>query len=139
MKKLRNRTVKKSRTSLPARKAVAAKGGTASNGNHLRVVFTEKQIKKRVTEMAAQVNRDAKGKTLHVIGILENCFLFMADLVRGDQQPVEAAAMVSACLDALRVSGDARWAGHARNAFDWFLGHNHLRMPLYDASTGGCR
>jgi glycosyltransferase involved in cell wall biosynthesis len=56
-----------------------------------------------------------------------------------DQQPVEAAAMVSACLDALRVSGDARWASHGRSAFDWFLGHNHLRMPLYDASTGGCR
>lgn len=56
-----------------------------------------------------------------------------------DQQPVEAAAMVSACLDALRVSGDARWAQHARRAFDWFLGHNHLRLPLYDASTGGCR
>lgn len=56
-----------------------------------------------------------------------------------DQQPVEAAAMVSACLDALRVSGDTRWAQHGRRAFDWFLGHNHLRLPLYDASTGGCR
>jgi glycosyltransferase involved in cell wall biosynthesis len=58
---------------------------------------------------------------------------------RFDQQPVEAAAMVSACLDALRVSGDARWAQHGRRAFDWFLGHNHLRLPLYDAFTGGCR
>ena len=47
--------------------------------------------------------------------------------------------MVSACLDALRVSGDARWAKYGRRAFDWFLGHNHLRLPLYDASTGGCR
>jgi len=56
-----------------------------------------------------------------------------------DQQPLEASAMVSACLDALRVSGDARWATFGRNAFDWFLGHNHLRLPLYDASTGGCR
>jgi glycosyltransferase involved in cell wall biosynthesis len=56
-----------------------------------------------------------------------------------DQQPLEASAMVSACLDALRVSGDARWATYGRNAFDWFLGHNHLRVPLYDASTGGCR
>ncbi|HEY6077865.1 MAG TPA: glycosyltransferase family 4 protein [Polyangiaceae bacterium] len=56
-----------------------------------------------------------------------------------DQQPVEAAGMVSACLDALRVSGDARWARYGRGAFDWFLGQNHLRLPLYDASTGGCR
>ena len=56
-----------------------------------------------------------------------------------DQQPVEAAGMVSACLDALRLTGDARFAQHGRRAFDWFLGHNHLRLPLYDASTGGCR
>lgn len=47
--------------------------------------------------------------------------------------------MVSASLDALRVSGDVRWARYGRSAFDWFLGHNHLRLPLYDASTGGCR
>jgi glycosyltransferase involved in cell wall biosynthesis len=56
-----------------------------------------------------------------------------------DQQPLEAAAMVSASLDALRVSGDARWARYGRSAFDWFLGQNHLGLPLYDAGTGGCR
>jgi glycosyltransferase involved in cell wall biosynthesis len=56
-----------------------------------------------------------------------------------DQQPVEAGAMVSACLDARRVTGEKRWADHARRAFTWFLGQNHLRQSLYDASTGGCR
>jgi glycosyltransferase involved in cell wall biosynthesis len=56
-----------------------------------------------------------------------------------DQQPVEAAAMVSASLDAVRVSKDPRWARYGRSAFDWFLGYNHLRLSLYDASTGGCR
>lgn len=56
-----------------------------------------------------------------------------------DQQPVEAAAMVSACLEALRASRQPIWAEHACRAFDWFLGKNHLRRPLYDASTGGCR
>lgn len=56
-----------------------------------------------------------------------------------DQQPVEAGGMVSACVDALRVSGDARWAHDGRRAFDWFLGQNHLGLPLYDDSTGGCR
>lgn len=56
-----------------------------------------------------------------------------------DQQPLEAAAMVSASLEALRVSGEARWARYGRSAFDWFLGQNHLGTPLYDAGTGGCR
>lgn len=88
MKKLRQRTAKKSRNAKPARRAAAAKGGGIFGGDHLRVIFTEKQIKKRVGEMAKEVNRDLQGKTLHVIGILENCFLFMADLVRDLKVPV---------------------------------------------------
>jgi glycosyltransferase involved in cell wall biosynthesis len=56
-----------------------------------------------------------------------------------DQQPVEAAAMVSACLDAYRVHGDIRWLNRARWIFKWFLGENHLQHWLFDTSTGGCR
>ncbi len=56
-----------------------------------------------------------------------------------DQQPVEAAGMVSACLDALRVTGNARWARDARRAFGWYLGQNSLQQSLYDPMTGGCR
>jgi glycosyltransferase involved in cell wall biosynthesis len=56
-----------------------------------------------------------------------------------DQQPVEACAMVSACLDAYRVHYDRRWLTHARWAFNWFLGENHLQHWLFDLSTGGCR
>ena len=56
-----------------------------------------------------------------------------------DQQPVEACATASACLEAYRVTGDAVWAVHGRWAFDWFLGQNQLHQWLYDTSTGGCR
>jgi Glycosyl transferases group 1 len=56
-----------------------------------------------------------------------------------DQQPVEACATASACLEAYRVSDDTRWAGHSWRAFNWFLGQNHLQQWLYDTSTGGCR
>lgn len=56
-----------------------------------------------------------------------------------DQQPVEIQAMVSACLEALRITGDDYWRTEARRAFDWFLGRNDLRRPVYDAATGGCR
>lgn len=56
-----------------------------------------------------------------------------------DQQPVEAACMVSASLDALRASRQPIWAEHACRAFDWFLGQNHLQRPVYDAASGGCR
>jgi hypothetical protein len=57
---------------------------------------------------------------------------------RFDQQPVEAAVMVSACLDARRIAGDARWLSHARRAFDWFLGQNEQQCALYDPATGAC-
>jgi hypothetical protein len=56
-----------------------------------------------------------------------------------DQQPVEACAMVSACLDAQRATGSRVWGDHARRAFRWFLGENQLQTPLYDPRTGGCR
>ena len=55
-----------------------------------------------------------------------------------DQQPVEAQAMISACLEAFRATQDASWSRHARRAFEWFLGRNDLGLTLYDPSTGGC-
>jgi glycosyltransferase involved in cell wall biosynthesis len=56
-----------------------------------------------------------------------------------DQQPVEAHAMVSACLESRRVTGLARWSERAGHAFSWFLGENQLQQWLYDPTTGGCR
>jgi len=58
---------------------------------------------------------------------------------RFDQQPIEAAGAVSACLEARRVTGDSRWRSEAWSAFNWFLGDNDLQLPLYDSVTGGCR
>ena len=47
--------------------------------------------------------------------------------------------MVSACLEAHRLTGNPQWAERGRRAFNWFLGENHLHQWLYDTSTGGCR
>ena len=58
---------------------------------------------------------------------------------RFDQQPLEAAGAVSACLQAYRVTGDSRWRSEAWSAFNWFLGANDLQLALYDSATGGCR
>lgn len=56
-----------------------------------------------------------------------------------DQQPVEVHAMVSGCLAAYNVTGDATWLAEARLAFEWFLGRNDLGLDVYDTGTGGCR
>jgi hypothetical protein len=58
---------------------------------------------------------------------------------RFDQQPLEAAGAVSACLQAYRVTGDSRWRNEAWSTFNWFLGDNDLQLSLYDSTTGGCR
>ncbi|HSL29705.1 MAG TPA: glycosyltransferase, partial [Anaerolineales bacterium] len=56
-----------------------------------------------------------------------------------DQQPVEVHALVSACLDAYRVTRDLKWYDSASQAFEWFLGRNALGVSVYDKVTGGCR
>jgi len=56
-----------------------------------------------------------------------------------DQQPIEAQAMVSACLEAYRATSDFWWYEQAQRAFDWFVGWNDLGLELYSPKTGGCR
>ena len=58
---------------------------------------------------------------------------------RFDQQPIEACAVVAACLQAYRATGKGRWRKEAWTAFNWFLGDNDLQIALYDPNTGGCR
>jgi glycosyltransferase involved in cell wall biosynthesis len=58
---------------------------------------------------------------------------------RFDQQPVEANAMIEACVEAFNITRDKTWIDNAVMCFNWFLGHNDLNMPLYDPKTGGCR
>ena len=47
--------------------------------------------------------------------------------------------MISACLEAQRITSDRRWGETARRAFNWLLGQNQLQQSLYDPTTGGCR
>jgi glycosyltransferase involved in cell wall biosynthesis len=56
----------------------------------------------------------------------------------GDEQPVDAAALVEALTEALVATGDLAYGEQAVRAFEWFLGRNHVGIPLYDAATGGC-
>src|ERR1700691_2458586 len=54
----------------------------------LRTVIPTEQIQKRVREMARQISSDYQGKTIHALVLLENGFVFMADLVRVLEVPV---------------------------------------------------
>ncbi len=85
----------------------------------------------------ANLHRSNEG---HFVPIGSNGFYQKGkERARFDQQPVEAQAKVSACLEAFKITGDKFWNKEARRAFEWFLGRNDLNLPIYDPTTGGCR
>ncbi len=88
--------------------------------------------------LAELQHADTEGK--HFVPIGSNGFYPRGgERARFDQQPVEAQAMVSACLEAYRITREKNWHMEARCAFEWFLGRNDLHLPVYDPTTGGCR
>jgi glycosyltransferase involved in cell wall biosynthesis len=66
-------------------------------------------------------------------------FVEGSEKARFDQQPVEACATVSACIEVFKLTEESQWLDEAQKAFRWFLGKNDLQVPLYDVVTGGCK
>lgn len=60
-------------------------------------------------------------------------------MARFDQQPIEAAAGISACLEALLMTGNDEWEHEVLRMFNWFHGKNEIGLALYAPETGGCR
>jgi hypothetical protein len=114
--------------------------------SHAMLVSGESMPNSAMTEVGlesltwlAEVQRaDSEGS--HFVPIGSNGFYPRGgERARFDQQPVEAQATVSACLEAYRITGLKSWQVEARRAFEWFLGRNDLHQPVYDPTTGGCR
>jgi glycosyltransferase involved in cell wall biosynthesis len=82
-----------------------------------------------------------RSKTLngHFVPIGSNGFYERGgEQARFDQQPVEAQTMISACLEAYRLTRDPCWYKEAQRVFEWYLGRNDLGLSVYDPMTGGC-
>jgi glycosyltransferase involved in cell wall biosynthesis len=56
----------------------------------------------------------------------------------GDEQPLDAGALVEAYAQARNVTGQPEHGLRAVHAFEWFFGRNRLGEPVYDFATGGC-
>ena len=54
----------------------------------LRQVIASEQIQKRVKELGRHISDDYQGQTIQALAVLENAFMFMADLVRALDVPV---------------------------------------------------
>ncbi len=61
---------------------------TASPNAALRQVISADQLQKRIRELGRQISDDYRGQTVIALGILENSFMFMSDLVRALDVPV---------------------------------------------------
>ena len=60
----------------------------APKAEPLRQVIAAEQIQKRIKEVARHISDDYRGHTIQALAVLENAFMFMADLVRAVEVPV---------------------------------------------------
>nr|WP_251197561.1 hypoxanthine phosphoribosyltransferase [Anaerotardibacter muris] len=74
-----------------------------------RVLFTEDQLRARVSEIGAAITNDYAGKDLVVVSILRGAAVYMADLVRKIDLPLEMDFMaISSYGKAAKSSGIVR-------------------------------
>jgi hypoxanthine phosphoribosyltransferase len=71
----------------------------------LRVAVTQKRLEARIEQMGRRISRDYSGRTVDVVVVLENAFLFAADLIREISNPV-------ACHFVRSEMRDVRLGGH---------------------------
>lgn len=82
---------------------------TSMNDDIERVLFTQEQIARRVSEMGAQISQDYAGRSPLMITVLRGAFVFMADLIRYVTVPSEIDFMaVSSYGNAAKSSGIVR-------------------------------
>lgn len=92
----------------------------------------------RVLDWLKQIQTDEKGSYFSAIGN-HGWFTKDGSKARFDQQPIEAAAMVDACIEAFNCTQDEEWSAYAYRCLNWYQGENDLGVPLCDYATGGCR
>src|SRR5918992_480592 len=74
-----------------------------------KVLITGAEIQDKISELAKQITEDYRGKDVLLIGVLKGAFVFMSDLAREVQLPIEFDFMaVSSYGSATRSSGVVR-------------------------------
>ena len=92
----------------------------------------------RALDWLKEVQTDEAGRHFTAIGN-HGWFTRDGEKAQFDQQPIEAAAMVDACIEAFNCTRDEKWSAYAYRCLSWYQGENDLGIPLCDYATGGCR
>ncbi|MEO0166488.1 MAG: hypoxanthine phosphoribosyltransferase [candidate division WOR-3 bacterium] len=74
----------------------------------MNILIKEEDIKKRVKELGKEINNDYKGKTPILIGVLKGAFVFLADLLRELEIPVEIDFLGISSYTGTKSSGIVR-------------------------------
>lgn len=94
------------RLDLAVSKGIFSPDGAQNLG---RVIVNEETLRKRVSELGAAITKDYSGKRPLLIGVLKGAFVFMSDLAREIQLPLEFDFMaVSSYGSATKTSGVVR-------------------------------
>jgi len=94
------RKAARSRRSSPPAKAV--------RGEKIRVVFSEQVIRKKVREIASRLNREQGQNPVYVVSVLENAFVFTADLIRKLKMPVYCSFVRADIRDSVQAGVSTR-------------------------------
>ena len=92
----------------------------------------------RALDWLKQVQTDETGCHFSAIGN-HGWLKRHGEKARFDQQPIEAAAMADACIEAFNCTRNEEWITYAYRCLNWYQGENDLGVPLCDYATGGCR
>jgi hypoxanthine phosphoribosyltransferase len=98
-----------------------------------RVLFSKEKIAARIQELGAEITRDYKGKDLIVVGILKGSFIFMADLVRAIDLPMQVDFLgLSSYGDETKTSGVVKITNDLSKPID----HKHVLIVEDIIDTG---
>ncbi len=105
-----------------------------------RVTNNDDMVKKGidVLEWLRDIEVDASHRRYSPVGN-EGWYSKGGTKAQYDQQPLEAAAMIGASIEAYECTQREEWVQLASTCFNWYLGRNDQQIQLYDYAGGGCR
>lgn len=77
-------------------------------GEGVEVLLSEAQLRARIAEMGADITRDYQGKPLKLVGVLKGSFMFLADLARAIDLPLQIDFIGTASYQGATSSGVVR-------------------------------
>ncbi len=78
------------------------------HGLSFRPLISEEEIRQKVVEMGASITEAYRERNPIFLGILNGCFVFMADLVRACDLPCEVSFIKLASYEGLQSTGEVK-------------------------------